>query len=172
MLKRPAQGILLWAGIALGTGAAIYAIYDWWQWGGSGGRSYRSREEPLRVEARGMGRKWHFSYAGVDGIPGNEDDQVTTGELRLPENAEVVIQLRSKDFIYVFSCPDLNLKEIAVPDLEFSITFRTARPGRHPLAMDPMCGFPAAPGETMGQLQVVSESEFQSWLGSCFLRAP
>ena len=163
MLKRLALSILLLAGIALGTGVGIYFC---------AGQKSRSRDEPLRVEARGVGRQWHFSYAGADGILGSGDDPVTTDELRLPEHAKVVIQLRSKDFIYVFSCPDLNLKEIAVPDLEFSIAFRTAGAARYVLAMDPMCGFPAAPGETMGNLQVVSESDFQSWLGSCFHRSP
>jgi heme/copper-type cytochrome/quinol oxidase subunit 2 len=126
----------------------------------------------VEVEALGSGRAWHFSYGGRDGIPGTADDAVSTGDLTLPENADVVIHLRSRDYIYVFSCPGLNLKEIAVPDLEFSLAFRTGAAGRHELAMDPMCGFPAAPGETMGALRVVSQGGFQSWLDSCHHRPP
>lgn len=119
----------------------------------------------VRVEALGCGRRWQFSHGGSDGLVGTTDDRVRTGELVLPGNTDVEIQLRSRDFIYVFSCPELNLKEIAVPDLEFTLSFRTGRPGRHELAMDPMCGFPAAPGETMGVLRVVSPQEFSDWSG-------
>ena len=121
----------------------------------------------LEIEARGSGRAWHFSYCGPDGPPITGDERTSKGELRLPANTDVVIHLRSNDYIYVFSCPELNLKEIAVPDLEFSISFRTGGYGRYELAMDPMCGFPAAPGETMGTVHVVSSKEFTSWLGSC-----
>ncbi|MDA1026889.1 MAG: hypothetical protein O3A19_10750 [Planctomycetota bacterium] len=119
---------------------------------------------PLLVEARGNGRAWRFSYCGPDGILGTGDDPVAGGHLRLPAGADVVIQLRSDDYIYVFSCPGLKLKEIAVPDLEFSIAFRTDRRGEYDLAMDPMCGFRLPPGETMGTLSVASESDFQLWL--------
>lgn len=124
----------------------------------------------VQIEAVGSGRAWQFSYGGQDGILGTGDDLVSAGELTLPERAEVVIHLRSRDTIYVFSCPGLNLKEIAVPDLEFSLVFRTGGGGRYELAMDPMCGFPAAPGETMGALRVVSHPDYQSWLGSCYNR--
>ena len=170
-LGRAAWGILL-AGLALGAGAAVLfqgqlARLE----GGCGGGGNPQRTGPMRVEACGADRAWHFSYRGADGIPGNGDDPVSLGDLRLPAHTEVVINLQSKDFIYVFSCPDLNLKEIAVPDLQFSLAFRTGESGRFSLAMDSMCGFPAAPGETMGTLRVVSEGDFKSWLDSCFLRS-
>jgi heme/copper-type cytochrome/quinol oxidase subunit 2 len=124
------------------------------------------RLDPVRVDALGHGRRWHFSYDGPDGVSGTGDDRVSTGELILPGNTEVRIHLRSRDFIYVFSCPELGLKEIAVPDLEFTLVFRTGGRGRYELAMDPMCGFPAVPGETMGVLRVVLPSDFRSWVGS------
>lgn len=119
----------------------------------------------LQVEARGIGRAWHFSYCGQDGVPVTGNDLTTKSELKLPTNTDVVIHLRSHDYIYVFSCPELNLKEIAVPELEFSLAFRTGGCGQYELAMDPMCGFPAAPGETMGTLHVVSNKELPSGLG-------
>ena len=110
--------------------------------------------DDLVVEARGHGRAWHFSYG----------DGRSDGRLVLPVGTKVEVRLRSDDFIYVFSCPDLELKEIAVPDLEFSIAFETERVGTHTLAMDPMCGFQLAPGQTMGSLEIVSRSDFHRWL--------
>ena len=119
---------------------------------------------PLRIEARGSDRDWNFSYFGPDGTLDTADDVTSTGELNLPVGAEVVIDLRSDDFIYVFSCPDLGLKEIAVPDLEFSLSFTAESPGEFNLLMDPMCGFRLPPGETMGRVKVASASEFHQWL--------
>ncbi|MDA0811135.1 MAG: hypothetical protein O3C21_01915 [Verrucomicrobia bacterium] len=119
---------------------------------------------PVQVEARGIDRAWQFSYPGADGILGTGDDIVSAGELRLPEGAAVQIQLRSADYIYVFSCPGLQLKEIAVPDLEFALNFGTDRAAHYELAMDAMCGFRLPPGKTMGTLRIVSESDFQVWL--------
>ena len=119
---------------------------------------------PLRIEARGSDRAWNFVFFGPDQILGSADDIKSVGELSLPVGAEVVIDLRSDDFIYVFSCPDLGLKEIAVPDLEFSLSFTVDRPGEFNLLMDPMCGFRLPPGETMGRIKVASARDFHQWL--------
>jgi heme/copper-type cytochrome/quinol oxidase subunit 2 len=118
---------------------------------------------PVQVEARGIDRAWHFSYPGADGILNTGDDIVSVGDLTLPEGADVQIQLRSADYIYVFSCPGLHLKEIAVPDLEFALSFGTDRAADYDLTMDAMCGFRLPPGKTMGTLSIVSESAFQVW---------
>ena len=129
-------------------------------------RSSTSLEDDVVIiEARGRERAWRFSYGGPDGDLGTPDDVVRDGQLALPSGVEVWLQLRSDDFIYVFSCPDLDLKEIAVPDLEFSLRFRTEQVGEHALVMDPMCGFQLAPGETMGKVSVLSERAFRRWLG-------
>lgn len=118
---------------------------------------------PLLVEARGRGREWQFTYGGADGVLGSDDDVITRRNFRVPAGAEVLIQLRSDDYIYVFSCPDLGIKEIAVPDLRYEIRFRAREPGAYELAMDPMCGFRLPPGGNMGTLEVTSERDFRSW---------
>ena len=101
--SRAALGILL-AGLALGAGAAILfqGQLARFERGSTRGRNPQGNV-PLRVEACGADRAWHFSYSGADGIPGNGDDPVSLGELRLPAHTEVVINLQSKDFIYVFT---------------------------------------------------------------------
>ena len=126
---------------------------------GSGARLPR----PLLIEARGREREWQFTYGGVDGVLGSDDDVITRRHFRVPAGAEVLLQLRSDDYIYVFSCPDLTMKEIAVPDLNYEIRFRAREPGDYELAMDPMCGFRLSPGATMGSLEVTSERDFRSW---------
>lgn len=119
---------------------------------------------PLRIEARGSDRSWRFSYFGPDGVLGTMDDLQSIETLRVPVGAKVILNLRSDDFIYVFSCPELKLKEIAVPDLEFSISFRANQLGEFDLLMDPMCGFRLPPGKAMGIVSVDSESDFRRWI--------
>lgn len=118
---------------------------------------------PLLVEARGRGREWQFTYGGADGVLGSDDDVITRRHFRVPAGVEVLIQLRSDDYIYVFSCPDLTIKEIAVPDLSYEIRFRAREAGVYELVMDPMCGFRLQPGGNMGSLEVTSERAFRSW---------
>ena len=122
-------------------------------------------DRPFLVEARGKERAWRFSYAGSDGKLGTADDWMSAGELRVPVDTDVVLRLHSEDFIYVFSCPDLNLKEIAVPDLKFTLSFKIEQEADFDLAMDPMCGFQLPPGKTMGTLIACSETSFNRWLG-------
>ena len=156
--------ITVLAGVGIAVGATVHLVrqnsirpHNQTAW-------HHTTRTPLRIEARGSRRAWRFSYSGPDGILGTEDDPISDGHLRLPTGENVVIQLRSDDYIYVFSCPELELKEIAIPDLEFSISFQTDRRGEYDLAMDPMCGFRLPPGETMGTLSVVPKSEFRLWL--------
>lgn len=120
-------------------------------------RSIKPIESPVVVEARGKDRAWHFTYQG-------EMPRRLMRKLVLPSHTEVELHLRSDDFIYVFSCPSLQQKEIAVPDLEFALRFQTPAPGDHELAMDPMCGFRLPPGQGMGMLTVISKEAYGKWL--------
>ena len=153
---------LLLLGVTTSTVSLI--ALAWFSWRNNADSWNGLEGAPLRIEARGSDRDWNFSYFGPDGTLDTADDVKSTGELSLPLGAEVVIDLRSDDFIYAFSCPDLGLKEIAVPDLEFSLSFTAERPGEFNLLMDPMCGFRLPPGETMGRIKVASASEFHQWL--------
>jgi heme/copper-type cytochrome/quinol oxidase subunit 2 len=127
---------------------------------------------PLLLEARGKDRAWHFTYAGADGVLHTADDWTTVSELALVLGRKITVELRSDDYIYVFSCPELELKEIAVPELDYSLTFPAKKIGTYELSMDPMCGFRLPPGETMGTLKVLSEQDFRSWLDGSTATAP
>ena len=150
--------------IGIGLGVAVFILQKRSTHTDNSDLWYRGLESPLQVEARGREQAWRFSYSGPDGNLGTDDDSVSDGHLVLPAGGDAVLQLRSDDYLYVFSCPALELKEIAVPDLEFSLTIQVDRLGEYDLAMDPMCGFRLGPGETMGTLSVVSEDVFRRWL--------
>ena len=145
----------LWVALAL-----VLLVFRWWWFA----EPSTSSPSPLTIEARGEKRAWHFRYPGDDGLLGNADDRTSTGVLTLPKGAEIVLQLRSRDYIYVFSCPDLALKEIAVPDLEYALQFTASETGTHELVMDPMCGFRLPPGQSMGTLEIVRPKSFLRWM--------
>lgn len=119
---------------------------------------------PLVVEARGDEFQWHFRYPGDDGRLGSKDDVQVARTLRLPENVDVVLHLRSDDYIYIWSTPDLNLKEVAVPDLTFTLRFRTSKSGTFNIVTDPMCGFRSLHDDDLGRVIVQSRSEYGRWL--------
>lgn len=96
---------------------------------------------PLEIEVTGKKFRWEIHYPGADGKLGTEDDRYGERVLHLPVGAEARIHLRSKDYVYSFALPHLGLREIAVPELEFSLEFATKKTGTFELRGDQLCGF-------------------------------
>lgn len=118
--------------------------------------------ELLTVEVTGDDFNWHIRYPGQDGQLGTSDDILTRRHLHLPTQTDVVLQLKSNDFVYSLALPDWRLKEIAVPELEFSLQFRTGDRGTYQLKGDQMCGY--AHPNLLGNMVVLGEDDFQAWL--------
>lgn len=101
----------------------------------------QSRLDSIIVEVEGNEFHWTFRYPGVDGVLGNDDDQYSQQNLFLPDHSEITLKLVSKDYVYSFALPDLGLKEIAVPDLEFNLNFNTKSEQTLLLLGDQFCGY-------------------------------
>lgn len=130
--------------------------------GDSSRRKY-DLKQPLLIDATGNREGWVFVYAGIDSERLTDDDFQVRKHAVIPANTDVVFRLHSTDVIYVFSAPELNAKEIAVPDLDFSVRTNVAKIGLYNLVMDPMCGFRLPPGEVMGTISVVAPEKFEYW---------
>lgn len=116
--------------------------------------------DTVHIEARGRKFAWTFLYPGPDHILGTNDDVLIDRDLRLPQGVRVKLTLESDDYIYTLSCPSLDLKEIAIPDLTYTLQFDTTSvEGTHPLITDPMCGWRAQHDDLMGNIVVESEGE-------------
>lgn len=96
---------------------------------------------PLEIEVTGSAFHWHVLYPGADGLLGTDDDVHGRRDVHLPQNAQARVHLRSKDYVYTMSFPQLGLKEIAVPDLEFSLAVQALEKGVFELRGNQMCGF-------------------------------
>ena len=118
--------------------------------------------ETLAVEVTGHDFRWHYRFPGRDGRLGTADDLRASGPLHLPVGAEVELRLTSLDFVYQLGLPHLGLKEIAVPELMFSMEFSTDREGRFELRGDQMCGY--SHQSLITELVVESQAEFHDWL--------
>jgi heme/copper-type cytochrome/quinol oxidase subunit 2 len=122
-----------------------------------------SELRPILVEATGRNLYWRFRYAGPDGAWSTADDRFVDQDLHLPAGADVVVLVKSDDYLYTFLAPELGLRRVAVPELTRRLEFHTGAPGVFELAVDPMCGAKLLHEGPMGRLIVQSPAEFRSW---------
>lgn len=117
---------------------------------------------PLEILITGDDFEWRITYPGADNTLGTSDDITVLQDLHVPANTAIHLELRSLDYLYTIALPQFNLKEIAVPDLEFSLDFYSADAGVFALRGDQMCGYTHE--SLIGQLIVQSPDEFLAWL--------
>ena len=114
--------------------------------------------ELLVIDITGAEYEWYLRYPGPDGILNTADDGLDMRDLHLPAETNVRLQLHSKDYVYSFALPHLDLKEIAIPDLVFTLSFTTGQKGAFDLLGDQLCGY--AHPKLMGNLIILSPAEF------------
>lgn len=120
-----------------------------------------SATERVEVELTGYQDRWRIRYRGP---AGRFDRSADAGDavLRLPADSAVRLTLKSRDYVYMLSLPHINKSQVAVPDLEFRLEFRTRSPGVFFLRGDHACG-PTRPQLTVA-VRVEPRAEFQTWL--------
>ena len=119
----------------------------------------------MTVEAIGRNFSWWFRYPGRDGVRGTADDVELRRKLYLPPDVPVTLVLKSEDYIYVMSLPGRDLREIAVPDLEFELSFRTQPAEEFDLLVDPLCSFRFYHDEVMGHVVVAARDDYTTYFG-------
>jgi heme/copper-type cytochrome/quinol oxidase subunit 2 len=118
--------------------------------------------EPYRIEITGHNDRWHVRYSDIDGQFADPDEGPSAREVHVPLETDVVLVLKSNDYVYTLELPQFALKEIAVPRLEFHIELHPADAGRFPMLGDQLCG--DAHPELHGDLVVEPRSSFLQWL--------
>jgi cytochrome c oxidase subunit 2 len=118
--------------------------------------------DPLTIEITGDEFEWHIRYPGSDNRLGTADDLKVLRHPHVPEYTHIRITLKSNDYLYSFAIPELNLKEIAVPDLSFELDFETASAGRFELQGDQFCGFQHP--DLSGRFVIQTRKQFLNWL--------
>lgn len=115
------------------------------------------------VEATGHKYFWRFRFAGPDGKFGTDDDVRVEDEIHLPLGREITFLITSDDYIYTMAIPKLELRQIAIPDLTYSLNFQTTATGEFDVNADALCKVRYFHDEYMGRVVVQPESAFDSW---------
>ena len=118
---------------------------------------------PIYLRVVGHGFYWRFSFAGADQRFGTADDLDVQRLIHLPVNSEVNLSVESEDYVYMFSAPKLGVRQIAVPELSYDVSFQADQVGRFALITDPFCGVRVFHDGDMGSILVQSQTEFENW---------
>ena len=118
--------------------------------------------QALELRVTGDDFRWRIRYPGPDGDLDTPDDVVTWRHLHLPADSEIVIDLRSADYVYTFYVPHLDIMEAAVPDAPFVLDFESGKPARDDLLGSQMCGYTHP--ELLGDLVIHPPADFELWL--------
>ena len=128
---------------------------------------------------------WNVHYPGPDGRFGEtsvslvtatnplgldrastfgKDDIVSLGQMHLPVNRPVIIQLSSKDVIHSFGVPAMRVKQDAIPGLLAPVWFTPIATGQFDIACSQLCGL--AHYRMRGVITVESDGDFQKFLAA------
>ena len=91
-----------------------------------------------------------------------KDDIVTTNQLNLPVDRDVLVQLTSLDVIHSFGLFEMRVKQDAVPGMEIPVWFRPNRIGQYEIACSQLCGI--GHFRMRGFVTIQSEADFQNFL--------
>jgi len=128
-------------------------------WGGIGVNT--SGTESLSVDVTAMQFAFIFHYPEAN---------IITGELHIPVNQPVSLNMEARDVIHAFWVPQFRLKQDVIPGQPTLLSFTATRPGTNPIICAELCG-PYHRG--MRSSVVVHESaDFDAWLSKNTPPAP
>ena len=94
--------------------------------------------------------------------PAGKDDIVTTGELHVPVNRPVIIELSSKDVIHNFCLPSMRIAADAIPGSLIPMWFKPIKTGTYEVVCGQLCGL--GHYGMKGTLVVDTPQDYQAWL--------
>src|ERR1044071_8268620 len=137
---------------------------------------FPSTKDAIPVHVVGQQFNWNFHLAGRDvswvtnnnplGLeptdPAGKDDIVTTGELHVPVDRPVIIELSSKDVIHNFDLPHMRIAGDAIPGSLIPMWFKPIKTRTYEVVCGQLCGL--GHYGMKGSLVVDSPADYQSWL--------
>jgi len=141
-------------------------------------------EDVLNIRAVGEQYRWTFHYAGADkklgltshdrytqnvlGLvtedPNAADDFVSNGQLILPKDRPVVIQVTSKDVIHGLHIVPMFAQQDAIPGAEIPMWFVPEKTGEWNIVCAQLCG--SGHATMVSFVEVMEQEDFDSWYSS------
>ena len=109
---------------------------------------------PLIVKVTAEQFEWQFAYP--------HNGNVSAGELRLPLNRPVKLEMNTKDVIHSFWVPEFAQKEDVVPGLTTTLVITPDRLGTFPLICTELCGLGHA--LMRSEAIVMTPADFEAWV--------
>jgi cytochrome c oxidase subunit 2 len=109
---------------------------------------------PLRVDVLGQQFAWRFTYP--------QQNELTSGHLRLPVGRKVELHFQARDVIHSFWVPQFGQKQDTVPGLETTLVITPKKLGTFPVVCTELCGLGHALMRT--QAIVMPQAEFDAWV--------
>lgn len=140
-------------------------------------------KDVILVHAVGQQFNWNFHLPGPDGQfgrrdlhlvtnsnslgldpndPASKDDIVAVGELHVPINRPVIIELSSKDVIHNFALVQMRIAQDAIPGSLIPMWFKPIKTGTYEIICGQLCGL--GHYGMKGTLVVDEPAEYQAWL--------
>jgi cytochrome c oxidase subunit II len=140
-------------------------------------------KDTILVHAVGQQFNWNFHLPGPDGQfghrdvnlvsnsnplgldqndPAAKDDIVTTGELHVPVNRSVIVELSSKDVIHNFALVSMRIAGDAIPGSLIPMWFKPIKTGTYEVICGQLCGL--GHYGMKGTLVVDEPNDYQAWL--------
>ncbi len=140
-------------------------------------------KDAILVHAVGQQFNWNFHLPGPDGTfgkrdvglvtnsnplgldnrdPAAKDDVTVLGELHVPVDRDVIIELSSKDVIHNFALPHMRIAQDAIPGSIIPMWFKPVKVGTYEVVCGQLCGL--GHYGMKGTLVVDSPEAYQDWL--------
>jgi cytochrome c oxidase subunit II len=107
----------------------------------------------VTVNILGMQYAWIFTYPELG---------ITSGELHLPANKNVRLNLKAQDVIHAFWLPEFRIKQDTIPGMESELRFTPTRVGDYPIVCAELCG--AYHGGMVSRLYVQNPEDYDKWV--------
>lgn len=107
----------------------------------------------LVVNVTGIQFAWLFNYP---------DSGITAGELHVPVNKDVQVNLMAQDVIHSFWVPQFRLKQDALPGQQTGLRFKASKVGTYPIVCAELCG--SYHGGMRSQIIVHTPEDYETWL--------
>ena len=118
--------------------------------------------KPPLAQVTGRQFEWRIQYAGPDGVIGTPDDLYTVNDLHVPENEEIVLQMKSMDVLHSFFLPNFRLKQDVVPGMKQFVWFKPTQVGAYDIVCAELCGW--GHYKMKGRITVESRTDFDAWI--------
>ena len=112
-------------------------------------------KEALQVNVQAMQYAWLFTYP---------ETGIVSGELHVPNNQPVQLNMTAKDVLHAFWVPQLRLKQDTIPGRQSIISFIPSLKGDYPIVCAELCG--PYHGGMKSVLHVEDQDSYEEWIKS------